>query len=171
MTDPTNPLVPIFEYALNQEKTGMAFFQASTTRLGDSAAVSAFKKLVEEEQSHIKFISGILTDLRAGGTVTPASLAPFLSSTGNFFEERARTELLERSLESSMVPDMTVFNTAWLIERDISEFYASMAGKASPGESKKAFEMLAAWEKTHERLFRDFRDRLFAEYQAMPWGG
>lgn len=56
-------------------------------------------------------------------------------------------------------------------EKDISEFYANMATKAEASESKKAFEMLAAWEKTHERLFRDFRDRLFAEYSTMPWGG
>ena len=31
-------------------------------------------------------------------------------------------------MEGSMVPDVTVFNTAWLIEKDISEFYARMAG-------------------------------------------
>jgi rubrerythrin len=171
MTDHARLLVPVFELALQQEKTGMTFFQSAMTRLGDSAAVSAFKRLIDEEQNHIEFISGILADLRAGGAVKPESLETYLSQTGNFFEERARAELLERSLEGSMVPDLTVFNTAWLIERDLSEFYAAMAGKAGPGEPQKAFQMLADWEKTHERLFRGFRDRLFAEYQSMPWGG
>ena len=171
MVQESNRLIPIFEYALNQERTGLAFFQGSIVRLGDSAAVSAFKRLVEEENSHIKFISGILTDLRSGGKVSPAIIEQFVSAPANFFEERARTELLERSLEGSMVPDMTVFNTAWLIEKDIAEFYSRMADKSEASESKKAFEMLAAWEKTHERLFRDFRDRLFQEYSNMPWGG
>ncbi len=164
-------IISIFEYALNQEKTGLLFFQTSQQRLGDSAAISAFKRLVEEEKTHIEFISGILESLRSGGMIPAESIERFVAAPKNFFEERARTELLERSLEGSMVPDLTVFNTAWLIEKDLSEFYAAMADKASEAESKKAFQMLSAWEKVHERLFRDFRDRLFAEYQNMPWGG
>jgi rubrerythrin len=171
MSAESKRLIPIFEYALQQENTGLNFFQGSISRLGDSAAVSAFKRLVDEEKTHIQFISGILSDLKSGGKVDVPTLEKFVSTPGNFFEERARSELLERSLEGSMVPDMTVFNTAWLIEKDVSEFYANMATKAEASESKKAFEMLAAWEKTHEKLFRDFRDRLFAEYSAMPWGG
>jgi hypothetical protein len=31
--------------------------------------------------------------------------------------------------------------------------------------------MLADWEKTHERFFREFRDKLSESYAAMPWGG
>ena len=41
-------LIKIYEYALNQEQTGMSFFQTSLGRMGIGAAVSAFKRLVEE---------------------------------------------------------------------------------------------------------------------------
>ena len=35
-------LIKIFEYALNQEKTGMSFFETSLERMGVGAAVTAF---------------------------------------------------------------------------------------------------------------------------------
>ena len=69
-----------------------------------------------------------------------------------------------------MVPDVTVFNTAWLIEKDLSEFYANAASKTE-GSEGEAFAMLARWEKAHERFFREYRDKLSDMYASMPWGG
>ena len=57
-------LIKIFEYALNQEKTGMSFFEMSLQRMGIGAAITAFKKIVEEEKSHVRFIEAILRNLR-----------------------------------------------------------------------------------------------------------
>mgnify|MGYP005865889671 CR=1 FL=1 len=42
-------LTRVFEYALNQEQTGMSFFQASLERMGIGAAKTAFQRLIEEE--------------------------------------------------------------------------------------------------------------------------
>jgi rubrerythrin len=69
-----------------------------------------------------------------------------------------------------MVPDVTVFNTAWLIEKDLSEFYEKMASQTE-GTAKNAFLMLAKWEKGHEKFFKEFRDKLSDVYSKMPWGG
>ncbi len=69
-----------------------------------------------------------------------------------------------------MVPDVTVFNTAWLIENDLSEFYGKMAD-LTEGIAKEALLMLSSWEKGHEKFFRDFRDKLSEVYSKMPWGG
>lgn len=69
-----------------------------------------------------------------------------------------------------MVPDITVFNTAWLIEKDLSEFYEKMAQKAE-GPAKDALLMLSQWEKGHEKFFREFRDKLNEVCSQMPWGG
>ena len=68
------------------------------------------------------------------------------------------------------MPDVTVFNTAWLIEKDLSEFYAKMA-EQTEGRTKEALTMLSDWEKEHERFFREFRDKLSEVYSQMPWGG
>ena len=49
-------LIKVFEYALNQEQTGRSFFEISLKRMGVGEAVSAFKRIIEEEEQHIAFI-------------------------------------------------------------------------------------------------------------------
>jgi len=163
-------LIKIFEYALNQEETGKAFFEHSLQRMGMGAAMSAFKRLIEEEQRHIEFINQILKDLKEGEEINPSKLKEVVLEPTNYFDARAKSEFLQQCIEGSMVPDVTVFNTAWLIERDLSEFYANMA-KNTEGKAKEAFTMLSEWEKAHEEFFREYRDKLSETYAKMPWGG
>lgn len=163
-------LIKIFEYALNQEHTGRDFFKVSLQRMGIGAAVSAFKQLIEEEEKHIVFINKILEDLRKGEEVQPESLKSVVLEPTNYFDDRARSEFLQQCVEGSMIPDVTVFNTAWLIEKDLSEFYENMAAQVE-GKAKEALMMLSRWEKGHEAFFRTFRDKLSEAYSRMPWGG
>jgi rubrerythrin len=163
-------LIKIFEYALNQEETGKRFFQHSLKRMGVGAAVSAFKRLIEEEEKHILFIKGILANLREKGEIELPSEKEVALQPTNYFDTRARSEFLQQCVEGSMVPDVTVFNTAWLIERDLSEFYEKMAD-STQGKAREALEMLSTWEKSHERFFREYRDKLSDTYSKMPWGG
>ncbi|MEE8315932.1 MAG: ferritin family protein [Syntrophobacteria bacterium] len=168
---PTNEnLIKIYEYALNQEQTGMSFFQTSIDRMGIGAAVSAFKRLVEEEEKHILFISRIIDNLKAGADIDIAKVQEFVMEPTNYFDERAKSEFLLQCLEGSMVPDVTVFNTAWLIEKDLSEFYEN-AARNTEGPASETFGMLARWEKAHEKFFKEYRDKLSAVYAGMPWGG
>jgi rubrerythrin len=163
-------LIKIFEYALNQEETGKSFFQHSLGRMGIGAAVSAFKHLIEEEEKHILFITRILEDLKKGDEIEPSSHKDIDLEPKNYFDERARSEFLQQCLDGSMIPDVTVFNTAWLIEKDLSEFYEKMANNTE-GRAKEALTMLSNWEKEHERFFREYRDKLSEVYSKMPWGG
>jgi len=163
-------LIKIFEYALNQEETGKGFFQYSLQRMGIGAAVSAFKRLIEEEEKHIQFISRILEELKGGGELEPSNLKTMVLEPTNYFDERAKSEFLAQCVEGSMVPDVTVFNTAWLIEKDLSEFYAKMAAQTE-GKAGEALRMLSSWEKSHEAFFRQYRDKLADVYSKMPWGG
>ena len=163
-------LIKIFEYALNQEKTGLTFFRQSLDRLGIGAAVTAFKRLVREEEGHITFISGILDDIRKGDEISMDQLKQVTIEPTDYFDQRAKSEFLEQCLYGSMVPDVTVFSIAWLIEKDLSEFYAKMAEKTD-GKAKDALTLLASWEKEHERFFREYRDTLAKVYAEMPWGG
>lgn len=163
-------LIKIFEYALQQEETGKAFFQNSLQRMGVGAAISAFKRLIQEEEHHILFINKILKDLNQGNPVElPVGKSAVLEST-NFFDERSKSEFLQQCLEGSMVPEVTIFNTAWLIEKDLSEFYEKMS-KQTEGKTKEALQMLSTWEEGHEKFFREFRDKISEIYSKMPWGG
>ena len=164
-------LIKIFEYALNQEKTGMSFFTTSLSRLGTGAAVSAFKVLIEEEKKHIKFISDIINDLKSTGEIDKKHVENIVMQESDYFNQRAQSELLEESIDGSMIPDVTVYNTAWLIEKDLSEFYGRMANMVTDQKAKEALKMLSDWEKSHELYFKQFRDKLTDEYANMPWGG
>ena len=168
MSDHEN-LMKIFEYALHQEETGKTFFQDSLHRMGIGAAVTAFKKLIEEEEKHILFIRKILDDVKKRGAIELSQFTIELKPT-NYFDERARSEFLQTCLEGSMVPEVTIFNTAWLIEKDLSEFYEKMSNQTE-GKAKEALKMLSSWEKEHERFFREYRDRFSEIYSKMPWGG
>jgi rubrerythrin len=163
-------LIKIFEYALNQEETGKSFFQTSLQRMGWGAAVSAFNQLIKEEEHHILFIKNILDGLRQGGQDQLHIEKDHDLERTNFFDERAKSEFLQQLLYESMVPDITVFSIAWLIEKDLSEFYEKMANQTE-GKAKEALTMLADWERGHERFFREYRDKLTEIYSKMPWGG
>jgi len=113
----TQNLIKVYEYALNQEQTGMSFFQTSLQRMGIGAAVSAFKRLIQEEEKHILFISGIIDNLKQGKGVDLGRVKEVVLEPINYFDTRARSEFMQQCIEGSMVPDVTVFNTAWLIER------------------------------------------------------
>jgi rubrerythrin len=163
-------LIKVFEFALGQEQTGKSFFQTSLDRMGIGAARSAFERLIEEEDKHIRFITAILDNLKKGEDIDLSSASEEDSGTEDFFDARSKSEFLERCVQESMVPDVTVFNTAWLIEKDLSDYYQRMADQTE-GRAKQALEMLARWEKGHERFFREFRDKLSEVYATMPWGG
>jgi rubrerythrin len=163
-------LIRIFEYALNQEETGKSFFQTSLQRMGWGAALSALKKLIEEEEHHISFIKNILDGLKRGSPDQLQIGKDVHLQPTNFFDERAKSEFLQQLLYESMVPDITVFSIAWLIEKDLSEFYEKMASQTE-GKAREALLMLAEWERGHERFFREYREKLDDSYSKMTWGG
>ena len=155
----------IFEYALQREYEGKAFFETNAERLQNAAAAGAFKAIAAEEQKHIDFIQAQIKGLDEG---QPASL-PELPKAG-FFADRADRESIDQTVSEAMVADLPVLRMAYLIERDFAEFYAQAASHAE-GDAKIVLDMLARWEAGHERLFKSMHDKAFEAYSGMPWGG
>lgn len=158
-------LQKIFEYALQREKEGYQFFKTNADKGGHAAAAQVFQKLADEELKHIEYIKNLMKSEADGGGQTEAML-----EIEDWFEGKAEKEHLDQSLIESMIPDVAVLRTAYLIESDLSEFYENAASK-STGTAKKAFEQLAKWERGHEAFFKDLHDKVFEEYTQMPWGG
>ncbi|MCU0489349.1 MAG: ferritin family protein [Anaerolineales bacterium] len=158
----------IYAYALQREYEGKRFFEENAQRLSHATAVQAFKTLAQEEQKHIEFIQSQLEALEKGD----APLLDFgqeLEKAG-FFADRASSELLDQTVAEAMVADLPVLRMAYLIERDFAEFY-EMAANRCQGEPQQVLNMLANWERGHERLFRYLHDQAFEQYAQMPWGG
>jgi rubrerythrin len=158
----------IYEYALQREHEGKHFFSENAKRLSHAAAVGVFEQLAAEEQKHIEFIQAQIDALDQGEAPNTA-IGAELQKEG-FFSQRAEAEMLDQTMLEAMVPDLPVLRTAYLIERDFADFY-EMAARKSEGEAKKVLEMLAQWERGHERLFKRLHDTAFEEYAEMPWGG
>lgn len=158
-------LEKIYEYALQREKEGYKFFKSNAEKATHAAAAEVFQKLADEELKHIKFIEELM---RAPEEEAGASTME-LKEDG-WFADRAQKEMLDQTLIESMIPDVAVLRTAYLIEHDLSEFY-EMAAKKSSGMAELAFSQLASWERGHEAFFKELHDRVFQEYTQMPWGG
>ena len=158
----------IYEYALQREYEGKRFFEENAGRLSHAAAAGAFKQLALEEQRHIEFIQSQIEALDKGEAPNVA-MGLELNKAG-FFSQRAQTEQIDQTVAEAMVPDLPVLRMAYLIEHDFAEFYAMAAAKAQ-GEARQVLEMLATWERGHEKLFKYFHDKAFEEYAEMPWGG
>jgi len=161
-------IVKIFQYALQREQEGKRFFEENAARLSHAAAVGAFKTLAGEEQRHIEFVQRQLDLLRASRA--PDVTLGVEGEGAGFFALRASTEVLDQTVLEAMVPDLPVLRMAYLIERDFAEFY-EMAARQSESDAKEVLEMLARWERGHEKLFKSLHDRAFEEYAHTPWGG
>ena len=159
----------IYEYALQREHEGKRFFQENADRLRHAGVVGAFRRLAEEEQKHIRFIEGLLDALDEGESPEPGDVEAE-EPDESFFSARAASEMLDQTVAESMVPDLSVLRMAYLIERDFVEFYQAAAEQAE-GDAQQALEMLARWERGHERFFKQLHDTAFEEYAQMPWGG
>ena len=158
----------VYQYALQREHEGKRFFEEHAARMSHASVKDVFEQLAAEEQKHIEFIEALVSATDEGAAPSQAVGLP-LDQTG-FFSQRSESEMLEQTVIEAMVPDLPVLRMAYLIERDFAEFYEMAAGKAE-GEAKKALEMLARWERGHERLFKQLHDQTFEEYAQMPWGG
>lgn len=159
-------LIEIFEFALRQEVYGKGFFEHSLKEMGNHAARSAVRRLIEEEEKHIEMIERILTGLRSGARVEGAEARAVNLKGRYLFNEHEKAEFLKECMEDSGSPDACIFNTAWLMEKDLSKFYSRMADRTE-GEAGKALRMLSQWEAGHADFFREYRDRLSRVYSGM----
>ncbi len=157
----------VYEYALQREREGLTFFQSNAERMSHASAAGIFRQLAAEEQQHIDFIQERLQALESGQAVSQPTVE--LHEEG-FFSYRAGSEMLDQTVIESMVPDLPILRMAYLIEHDLSEFYA-MVAEQSEGNVKAALNMLAEWEHGHEKLFKNLHDKILQEYMKMPWGG
>lgn len=159
----------IYEYALQREREGRDFFRNNADRFGHAAVTGVFERLAQEEEKHIQFIQRLIRSLETPGA--PAPDAGEEMDRVGVFSARAEAEMLDQTIIEAMVPDLPVLRTAYLIERDFAEFYEMSADRVEDETAKESLQMLARWERQHEKLFKTMHDRAFEEYASMPWGG
>ena len=105
-------------------------------------AAGVLRRLIEEEERHIKLINRILKGLREGPKLEVTDIKKVVLKRTNYFDKRAISEFTRQIMEGPMMSDISIFNTAWLIEKDLSEFYNRMAEQTG-GEARKALYILS----------------------------
>jgi rubrerythrin len=160
----------IYDYALQQEREGKRFFEENARRMSHASVVGIFERLAREEEAHIEFIQKLIEHLDRSQEAPVEVLADDVPGDEDFFSQRAASEMIDQTTIESMTPDLPVLRMAFLIERDLAEFYEMAAARAT-GQAQEALTLLSHWERGHEVLFKELHDRLFEEYVDMPWGG
>jgi len=154
------------QYALQREKEGHRFFSQHAEAAQHASVKAVFQRLAAEEQAHIRYVQALLD--RCCGQASKSE--PAVEHDSKFFSQRAISEMIEQTTAEAMVPDLPVLRMAFLIERDLEEFYRQAAKKAT-GSGRAALERLADWEAEHARLFQKLHDHFLEQYSGMAWGG
>ena len=170
--DQQGKLAGILGYALNMERNGKAFFENALHRVENPNAVTALARLVEEEEGHVVLIQQAMELLGMGETRGYTALVGKALKPVRYFDRNAQKDFLRQIRETPTLPDLSVFQTAWLIEREICRFYERAAGRAA-GQIRALLMRLYDFERKHEIFFRRYYDELTAVYAAVyqerPW--
>lgn len=159
----------IIRYAMERELQGVDFFRQQAEKVCLASAKDMLTRLSEIEMDHYEYLKEQLDHFEQYKKFKEVDFD--LNREKNIFEDRAESELLDQQMTESMIPDMSVLRTAYLMEKDFAEFYQDAADQSEDENAKKLFNTLALWEKGHERMFKQEYQRLMDDYMTQPWGG
>lgn len=154
----------IYDYTLRREYEGYEFLLQNAARMQNASAANLLRALAAEEEAHIKHVKALMAALEDATQEAPAL---DLEAEGAF-AQRTGAELLDAGVLASMMPDVAVLRLAYLIERDMADYYEAMARRLD-GQARETFARLAEWERQHAELFGRLHDTLFREYTGLDW--
>lgn len=159
----------VIRYAMERELQGVDFFRHQAEKVSLASAKDMLLRLAEVEMDHYEYLKEQLNHFEKHQSFKDVDFD--LDREKNIFADRAEHEKLDQQVTESMVPDMSVLRTAYLMEKDFAEFYQNAADNAEDLNAKKLFSTLALWELGHEKLFKEEHQRLMEDYMSQPWGG
>jgi len=159
----------IIRYAMERELQGVDFFRQQAEKVNLASAKDMLMRLSEIEMDHYEYLKDQMDHFEEYKMFKEVDFD--LEREKNIFKNRAGAEQLDQQMTESMIPDMSVLRTAYLMEKDFSEFYQDAADKTDDENAKKLFNTLSLWEKEHERMFKEEYQRLMDDYMTQPWGG
>ena len=159
----------IIRYAMERELQGVDFFKHQAEKVSLASAKDMLLRLADVEMDHYDYLKEQLDHFEKFKQFKEVDFD--LTRENHIFSDRAIQEKLDQQMIESMIPDMSVLRTAYLMEKDFAEFYQNAADNSEDPNAKKLFETLALWESGHEKMFKEEHQRLMEDYMSQPWGG
>ena len=161
-------LLRIFTYALSVEQAGLEFFSERALRSENPTIVQIYQRLTVEERGHVEYIKRLIDKQQAGERVKPSKLSADVTTPNAEVYQAWETAVGEQIESGDLSADVAALRMAYLIERDLSEFYRQAADYCDD-HARAALLLLATWEADHEKLFKSLYDKAFSAYLRLPW--
>jgi len=152
----TSPL-DILKEAILLERRGKEFYSTVAGQTKSEAVRKVFAMMAEEEEEHIRFLSGQYKSFLENHAFSPPA-EYHLKTAGvlaaDILSGDIRKEISAASFEAAAISAAIDF------ENRSIQVYSERALKATDFKEKETFQMLADWEKTHHKLLHFLNEEL-----------
>jgi len=135
--------------AIQYEKKVVQVYEDAARESGDETGKKIFSAFVKEEQQHVAYLESRLTEWKATGRVTAASLGTVVPSRERI-EAGVRT-LQDRVKRTAPEAETRLLKRALDIEVETSAFYARVV-RELPSEGRELFERFVEIEQGHQAI-------------------
>jgi rubrerythrin len=139
-------MMNVYDYAMEMEKDGEAFYLSITKEIADKGLKSIFKLLAAQELRHYLFFKS----LKEQASV-PLPESSFLKDVENVFRKMTGSNK-KFNLE---LPQKDIYRQAQALEKKSEDFYLKIAKEFTEETQKKMVLKIADEEKQHYRLLED----------------
>lgn len=150
----------VFDFAINMELDGKAFYEKLATEVDDIGLKSIFTSLAQDEQKHCD----ILRSLQAGSHLEMVD-SVVLEEAKNLFEQL----MTDPNIAGSLKKSLSGYQYARKIEADSVKLYEGMAQKEQNPETARILLWIANEEKKHFNILDNLYDYTLAPQNYLAW--
>ena len=143
-------VIDIFRIAYQMELRGRDFYQEQSNHVKMPVLKEIFWHLVKMEEGHAEYIKEQIVKIEHSESIAP----PAQDNTDNLFIERMTQQKISAADLKNDLGDYSILRMAYLIEKDLAEYYEKSAGLQGDMKLKSIFDMLAGWEHGHAEMLK-----------------
>lgn len=146
----------ILKTAILLELRGKAFYTTAARETRSEAVHKIFTRMAEEEDEHIKFLSGQFAEFEKSGKFAKNEAENPADDTEAdvILSEQVKKEISAAGFEAAAISAAIDF------ENRAIDIYQGRANEATDPNEREMYQMLAAWEQTHFRLLHKLNEDL-----------
>lgn len=152
-----NTIIDVLKQAILMEHRGKALYAQVAEQTKDEEVKKIFNIMVEEEQTHIDFLSKQLSHFKKNQQF----------HSNDFSSQQHAEDIVQNILNNEITSQISgagfeaaAISAAIDMESKAIEVYSNEAKKATDPNARELFEWLANWEKGHHKLLLEMNKKL-----------